>query len=175
MSYLESLGNSYTPQTAMEAPFVSLPPRDGWLAVPPEAVPSMHTVLAQPELASGGWTPNVILGVGELAKPMTREQLFTAAREDEGALPKWKRVQWDEADYLGYPSCRLVGTYQPEEQAFAAATRYVLVDAGPEEGPVQHYLVQATVSVFAEQLGELAGDIEAFVDGMEIGPAERLD
>ncbi|QLY32559.1 LpqN/LpqT family lipoprotein [Nocardia huaxiensis] len=128
---------------AAGAPAVTIELPEEWQAVDRSVFPGAYGVWTLPP--AGGWADNVVLLVGRFSKPADAQELLACAFTDARALPKWREIVADIAEFEGYPSADVVGTYSLETLDLWVHTRYVVVVAGTEE-----YLVQITVTAKAD-------------------------
>ncbi|MBL1079532.1 LpqN/LpqT family lipoprotein [Nocardia sp. 2] len=124
-------------------PDVTITLPEEWQAVDRAVFPGAYGVWTLPP--AGGWADNVVLLVGKFSKPVAANDLLQCAFTDARALPKWREIVADVADFEAYPSADVVGTYSLEALDLWVHTRYVVVAAASGE-----YLVQITVTAKAD-------------------------
>lgn len=133
-------------------PVISIAVPLGWQQVPPEAFPSAYGVWAMtPE---GGWADNAVLLLGRLSEPVNAVELLECGFTDARQLPQWRDIDTDSAEFAGYPSSGITGTYVVDPLTLWAYNRYVVVGVGSEQ-----FLIQLTVTTLEDHDGSAAAAI----------------
>ncbi|MFF2555809.1 LpqN/LpqT family lipoprotein [Nocardia sp. NPDC058058] len=135
-------------------PRVELPLAASWQAVDAAMFPGAYGVYTRPP--ENGWADNVVLLVGRLSKPSNPAELLESAFADARQLPDWRELGAEIADYQGFPSAAVSGTYSVDALILWVHTRYVIVPVGNYE-----YLVQLTVTARADGDGIEDGLLDA--------------
>ncbi|MDG3014745.1 LpqN/LpqT family lipoprotein [Speluncibacter jeojiensis] len=127
------------------------------------AAPTTHTVLVNPDRSVDGWSPNGVLLHGVLAAAVDSYELLDCAFADSRMLPGWHEQNCSRAPFLGSHFASIRGTYEVGDPRFAATTRYLLSEYASAQ-----YLTQLTVTVMADQLADLADDVDVISSGLRV-------
>lgn len=163
--YFETAGIGRTPcdPDVPDHPAVALPQPAGWDVVPRESFPGTYHVLARVDRVVDGFAPNAVVMHIRLGGEVDADDLLDSALDDVELLPNWNPTQVDSTRWNGHRSLFLRGTFTQETWELAVTTRHVVV-----EHELGTYLVQLTVTMLAEQLEELGGDITVMNIGLTL-------
>ncbi|NLG54418.1 MAG: hypothetical protein GX542_02025 [Rhodococcus sp.] len=163
--YFESAGIGRTPcdPAVPDHPAVAIPQPAGWDVVPTEAFPGTYHVLARADRVVDGFAPNAVVMHFRLDGGVDVDDLLDSALDDVEHLADWNPIQIDATRWNGHRSLYLKGTYTQENWNLAVTTRHVVVETDTDI-----YLVQLTVTMLAEQLEELGGDVTVINIGLTL-------
>lgn len=167
--YLENLGIVGRPVAADELPdlTVTIPVPDGWEPyVNPELAPGTRTIVK-----SGGGYPNAMLLVFELTgASFDQAEAVKRADNDAEMSENFKKLDGSREPLNGFPSSMIQGSYDLQGQRMQAYNRVVIATGKPQKAdqPGQRYLVQLTVTSFADQAQVNAADIETIIKGFTV-------
>ncbi|MDR3659084.1 MAG: LpqN/LpqT family lipoprotein, partial [Mycobacterium sp.] len=72
-------------------------------------------------------------------------------------------------DYQGYLSTMIEGSYDLNGRRMQSYNRIIIAQGTPPK-PGMRYLIQLTVTTYAEHAKDQAGDIEQIIKGFSVGP-----
>jgi hypothetical protein len=151
--------------------------------IAPEKIPTLAVTMPTPP----GWhpysNPNLAPGTRMIAKgntyPTAMLLAFTLhgdfdvaqAIKDHGYADaqlsqNFKQLNASTADWRGFPSAMIEGSYDLNGQRMQSYNRIVIASDGLQ--PPQRYLIQLTVTTFADQAQAQGQDIEAIISGFNI-------
>ncbi|WP_315901311.1 LpqN/LpqT family lipoprotein [Rhodococcus sp. BP22] len=139
---------------------IEAPVPAGWQAAPEEQFPGATQVLVEPGLVEGGFAPNAVLLVGSLSTRVDADDLLDCSFTDARAMEGWVETEASSDPFGGHPSRFIRGTFVAEQWELAVTTRYIVVQSETQ------YLVQLTVTTFADHADKLAFDIDAINSGL---------
>ncbi|QCB52953.1 hypothetical protein E5720_15380 [Rhodococcus sp. PAMC28707] len=138
---------------------IEAPVPAGWQAAPEGQFPGATEVLVEPGLVEGGFAPNAVLLVGSLSTRVDADELLDCSFTDARAMDGWVETEANSDPFGGHPSRFIRGTFVAEQWELAVTTRYLVVQSEKQ------YLVQLTVTTFADHADKLAFDIDAINSG----------
>jgi hypothetical protein len=163
-SYLESIGVSGEPIAPEKMPTlaVTMPTPPGWHPYSnPNLAPGTRMI------AKGNTYPTAMLlvftlhGDFDVAKAI-KDHGYADAQLSEN----FKQLNASTDDWHGYPSAMIEGSYDLNGQRMQSYNRIVIASDGLQ--PPQRYLIQLTVTTFADQAKAQGPDIEGIISGFNV-------
>lgn len=163
-NYLESIGVSGEPIAPEKIPTlaVTMPTPPGWHPYSnPNLAPGTRMI------AKGNTYPTAMLlvftlhGDFDVAKAI-KDHGYADAQLSEN----FKQFNASTDDWHGYPSAMIEGSYDLNGQRMQSYNRIVIASDGLQ--PPQRYLIQLTVTTFAEQAQAQGPDIESIISGFNV-------
>jgi hypothetical protein len=163
-NYLESVGVSGEPIAPEKIPTlaVTMPTPPGWHPYSnPNLAPGTRMI------AKGDTYPTAMLlaftlhGNFDVAKAI-KEHGYADAQLSEN----FKQLNASTDDWHGYPSAMIEGSYDLNGRRMQSYNRIVVASDGLQ--PPQRYLIQLTVTTFADQAQAQGADIEAIISGFNV-------
>jgi hypothetical protein len=163
--YFKDKGVKMEPQKAagFTALNLVLPMPRGWSVVPDPNVPDAFTVLADRLGGDGLYTSNAQLKVYKLVGEFDPKEAITHGYLDSQELFNWQATDASMADFGGFPSSLIEGTYRENDMTLNTSRRHVIVASGPD-----HYLVSLYVTTAANQVVATADATDAIVNGFRV-------
>ncbi|MGA5462543.1 LpqN/LpqT family lipoprotein [Mycobacterium sp. NPDC050041] len=143
---------------------IVLPMPAGWSQVPDPNVPDAFAVIA--DRNSGDlYTPNAQVVVYKLIGDFDPKEAVSHGLIDSQQLPGWRSIDASLAEFNGFPSAFIEGSYRSTEQMLNTSRRHVLAASGQD-----HYLVSLTVTAGAGNQGAptAAEATDAIVTGFKV-------
>jgi hypothetical protein len=163
--YLENIGvtgQSVLPNTLTDLT-VSIPTPAGWTPAPNNNPKTPQTT----ELISkGGKYPAALLAVFKLQGDFNAADAITHANADVQTFENFKQLEASMADFNGFPSSMIQGSYDLGGTRLHSFNRMVLPTGSPPGK--QRYLVQLTITSLATEAVAQANDIEAIIRGLVV-------
>jgi hypothetical protein len=163
--YLESIGvtgQTVQPNTLTDLT-VSIPTPPGWTPAPnnnPQGPPPTEII------SKGGKYPAAMLAVFRLQGDFNAADAITHANADVQTFENFKQLETSTADFNGFPSSMIQGSYDLGGARLHSFNRMVLpTGSGPGK---QRYLVQLSITSLANEAVAQAGDIEAIIRGLVV-------
>ncbi|MBS4728135.1 LpqN/LpqT family lipoprotein [Mycobacterium sp. SM1] len=165
--YLQAKGVKLEPQNpqSLKALDITLPMPAGWAPVPDPNVPDAFTVIAN-RFSRSLYTSNAQVVVYKLVGDFDPRQAITHGYVDSRQLPAWKTTRASLADFGGFPSSIIEGTYRQNDLTLNTSRRHVIASSGPDR-----YLVSLTVSTDVAQAVAEAPATDAIVNGFRVTPS----
>lgn len=163
-NYLENVGVSGEPIAPEKIPTlaVTMPTPPGWHPYSnPNLAPGTRMI------AKGNTYPTAMLlvftlhGDFDIAKAI-KDHGYADAQLSEN----FKQLNASTDDWHGYPSAMIEGSYDLNGQRMQSYNRIVIASDGLQ--PPQRYLIQLTVTTFADQAEAQGPDIEAIISGFNV-------
>ena len=163
--FFKGKGVTLEPQKAegFTALNIVLPMPRGWSVVPDPNVPDAFTVLADRLGGDGLYTSNAQLKVYKLVGDFDPKEAVTHGYVDSQQLLAWQSTDASMADFGGFPSSIIEGTYRENDQTLNTSRRYVIVPSGADR-----YLVSLEVTTAANQVVATADATDAIVNGFRV-------
>jgi hypothetical protein len=139
---------------------VPMPPR--WTAVPDPNVPDAFAVIAD-RSGTSLYTSNAQVVVYELIGDFDPREAITHGYVDSRQLPAWQTTNASLADFGGFPSSIIEGTYRQNGMALNTSRRHVIATSGPNR-----YLVSLAVTTTVSRAVADAPGTEAIVSGFRV-------
>ncbi|AKK30077.1 LpqN/LpqT family lipoprotein [Mycobacterium sp. EPa45] len=140
-----------------------LPMPRGWTVVPDPNVPDAFTVLADRLGGDGLYTSNAQLKVFKLIGDFDPKDAITHGYVDSQQLFNWQATDASLADFGGFPSSIIEGTYRENDMTLNTSRRHVIAQSGPDR-----YLVSLYVTTAANQVVATADATDAIVNGFRV-------
>ncbi|MDI3313263.1 MAG: LpqN/LpqT family lipoprotein [Mycobacterium sp.] len=162
--YLQAKGIKLEPQTpqTLKALDITVPMPTGWAPVPDPNVPDAFVVIAN-RPGRSLYTSNAQVVVYKLVGDFDARQAIAHGYVDSQQLPAWKTTRASMADFGGFPSSIIEGTYRQNDLTLNTSRRHVIASTGPE-----HYLVSLAVSTDVAQAVAEAPATDAIVNGFRV-------
>ncbi|KAA8964311.1 LpqN/LpqT family lipoprotein [Mycobacterium sp.] len=138
-----------------------MPPR--WTQVPDPNVPDAFVVIADRTGNASLYTSNAQVVVYKLIGDFDPREAITHGYLDSQQLPAWRTTNASLADFDGFPSSIIEGTYRENDMTLNTSRRHVITTAGPE-----HYLVSLAVTTAVSQAVADAPATDAIVNGFRV-------
>lgn len=162
--YFAAKGVQLEPQqpTGFTALNITLPVPPNWTQVPDPNVPDAFAVIA--DRRSGAlYTPNAQVVVYRLVGDFDPKEAITHGFIENQRLFAWQTTNASLADFEGFPSSVIEGTYRDSDLTLNTSQRHVIVPAGTNT-----YLVSLTVTTgISESVGH-GPATDAIVNGFRV-------
>jgi hypothetical protein len=135
----------------------------GWSVVPDPNVPDAFTVIADRQGGDGLYTSNAQLLVVKLVGEFDSKEAITHGYVDSQQLFNWQSTDASLADFGGFPSSLIEGTYRENDMTLNTSRRHVIAQSGSD-----HYLVSLSVTTAANQVVAAAAATDAIVNGFRV-------
>jgi hypothetical protein len=161
--YLESSGVSGQPVAPDKLTdlTVSIPTPPGWQKADKPNIPPTTEAIAK-----GDGFPNAMLVVFKLDGDFDAADLVKHGNDDARLAQNFKQLEFSTADFHGFPSSMIEGSYNLADRRLHSINRMVIAH-GAGEDPDQ-YLIQLTVTSLADKAVDDAADIEAILHGFTV-------
>jgi Probable lipoprotein LpqN len=161
--YLESNGVSGSPVAPDQVPelTISLPIPAGWQKVNRVNIPQTTELIAKADSF-----PNAMLIVFKLGGEFDAKELVKHGNDDARLSQNFKQLESSNADFHGFPSSMIEGSYNLGNQRLHTINRIVIAH-GRGEDP-DKYLIQLAVTSLADKAVEDAADIETIIRGFTV-------
>lgn len=141
---------------------ITLPMPVGWTHVPDPNVPDAFAVIA--DRRSGSlYTPNAQVVVYRLVGQFDPKEAITHGFVDSQKLMAWQTTNASLADFNGFPSSVIEGTYRDTDMTLNTSRRHVIVPVDDAA-----YLVSLTVTTGAGRAVGNAPATDAIVNGFRV-------
>ena len=161
--YLKDSGVSGEPMAPDELTdlTVSIPTPPGWEKVDkPNIAPTTETI------AKAGKLPTAMLMVFKLDGDFDAAELVKHGNADATLADNFKQLDQSAANFHGFPSSMIEGSYDLGGQRLHTYNRIVIpTGSAPDR---QRYLVQLAVTSLAEQAAPDAAEIQAIIHGFTV-------
>jgi hypothetical protein len=166
-AYLENIGVTGAPVAPDKLTdlTVSFPTPPGWAPyVNPNLAPGTRMI------AKGDTYPTVMLLVFQLTGDFDVTEALKHANADAEMSDDFKKLNDSTDNYRGFPSSMIEGTYNLNGKRMQSYNRVVIATGTPARPnvPGQKYLVQFTITSFADQAAANGPDIEAILRGFVV-------
>lgn len=148
---------------SVKAPDITLPMPPRWTPVPDPNVPDPFVVIADRTGNGSLYTSNAQVVVYKLIGDFDPRDAITHGYLDSQQLPAWRTTNASLADFGGFPSSVIEGTYRQNDMTLNTSRRHVLVTSGPDR-----YLVSLAVTTAASQAVADAPATDAIVNGFAV-------
>jgi hypothetical protein len=161
--YLESNGVSGSPVAPDQVPelTISLPIPAGWQKVNRVNIPQTTELIAKADSF-----PNAMLIVFKLGGEFDPKELVKHGNDDARLAQNFRQLESSNADFHGFPSSMIEGSYNLGTQRLHTINRIVIAH-GRGEDP-DKYLIQLAVTSLADKAVEDAADIETIIRGFTV-------
>ncbi|MCW2514414.1 MAG: hypothetical protein JWR11_3456 [Mycobacterium sp.] len=146
---------------------VTVPEPPGWKPYfNPNLSPGTRTI------AKGDTYPTAMILVFQLDGNFDVAAALKHANGDAELSENFKQLNASTADFRGFPSSMIEGTYDLNGQRMQSYNRIVFATGKPARAnlPGQMYLVQLTVTSFADKAQADGPDIETIIKGFVVAP-----
>ena len=140
-----------------------MPPR--WTQVPDPNVPDAFAVIAD-RLGTSLYTSNAQVVVYKLVGKFDPKEAITHGYADSQRLLAWQTTKGSQADFLGYPSSVIEGTYRQDDMTLNTSRRHVIVTSGADR-----YLVSLSVTTALSQAVADGPATNAIINGFRVTPS----
>jgi hypothetical protein len=148
---------------------IILPMPPGWSQVPDPNVADPFVVTAN-RSSNSLYTSNAQVVVYKLIGDFDPREAITHGYVDSQQLPAWRSTNASLADFAGFLSSIIEGTYRQNDMTLNTSRRHVIATSGPER-----YLVSLAVTTDAAQAVAEAPATDAIVNGFRVSvPAAAL-
>ncbi len=163
--FFKEKGVAMEPQKAagFTAINIVLPIPPGWSVVPDPNVPDAFLVLADRQGGDGLYTSNAQLVVYKLVGEFDPKEAITHGYIDSEKLFNWQTTNASMADYGGFPSSTIEGTYRENDMTLNTSRRNVIAASGTD-----HYLVSLSITTAANQVVASADATDALAKGFRV-------
>ncbi len=140
---------------------VTMPQPKGWTQYNnPNFAPGTQTI------AKGDTYPTAMLVVVKLTGNFDVNEAIKHGYADAELSQNFKKLNASTDNWHGFPSAMIEGSYDLNGRRMHSYNRIVIATGAPPAN--QRYLVQFTVTGYAEKAAEEAPDIEAVIKGFEV-------
>jgi hypothetical protein len=140
---------------------VSIPTPPGWSPYTNPKIPPTALVLSK-----GEKYPTAMLTVFKLQGNFDVAEAVKHANADAEGLPGFTRLDASSADYNGFPSSMIQGSYELDGARLHSFNRIVFPTGSPPAN--QRYLVQLSITALAREAVAQSSDIEAIIRGFVV-------
>lgn len=163
--YLEEVGVTGRTVAPEKLPdlTVSIPTPPGWQPYPGRQFEPGTRVIAK-----GDTYPIAVLMVFELSGQFDPAEAVKHGDDDARLSENFKELNASHENWRGLPSAMVEGTYDLNGQRMQTYNRIVIATGSPPAN--QRYLVQLTVTSFANESEKYGKDIEAILAGFTVAP-----
>jgi hypothetical protein len=162
--YLQSKGVKLVAQKAegFNALDITLPVPPRWTRVPDPNVPDAFAVIAD-RLGSSLYTSNAQVVVYKLVGNFDPREAMTHGFVDSQQLAAWQTTNASQADFGGFPSSIIEGTYRQNDMTLNTSRRNVIATSGNDK-----YLVSFSVTTDAAQAVADGPATDAIINGFRV-------
>jgi len=140
---------------------VSIPTPPGWQKADKPNIPPTTEAIAK-----GDGFPNAMLVVFKLGGEFDAADLIKHGNDDARLAQNFKQLESSNADFHGFPSSMIEGSYNLGDQRLHTINRMVIAH-GAGEDP-DRYLIQLSVTSLADKAVDDAVDVEAILHGFTV-------
>lgn len=161
--YLESNGVSGEPvePTGLTDLTVSIPIPAGWQRINRPNIPPTTELIARADAF-----PNAMLIVFKMGGEFDDKELVKHGNDDARLAQNYKQLESSNADFKGFPSSMVEGSYNLGDQRLHTINRIVIAHANGEDA--DRYLIQLAVTSLADQAVADAVDVETIIRGFTV-------
>ena len=161
--YLESNGISGTPvePDTLTDLTVSIPTPPGWKRINRPNIPATTKLIAGADAF-----PNAMLIVFKLGGEFDAAELVKHGNDDARLAQNFKQLESSSADFDGFPSSMVEGSYNLGDQRLHTINRIVIAHGSGEDA--DRYLIQLAVTSLADKAVADAVDVEAIIHGFTV-------
>ncbi|TQK28648.1 LpqN/LpqT family lipoprotein [Arthrobacter sp. SLBN-53] len=172
-AYLESVGVEGKPVAPEKLTdlAVTVPRPEGW-----QDYTNTNLAAGTRVIADGDTYPTAMLMVFTLNGEFDTAEALKHADVDAEVSPNFKKLNGSRDDFKGFPSSMIEGTYELSGQLMQSYNRIVFATGtmpdkpapGKLEPEAQKYLVQLTITSFADDAEQHGPDIEKIISGFDV-------
>ena len=161
--YLESNGvtGSAVEPSALTDLTVSIPTPPGWKRINRPNIPNTTELIAGVDAF-----PNAMLIVFKLVGDFDAADLVKHGNDDARLAQNFKQLESSNADFHGFPSSMVEGSYNLGDQRLHTINRIVIAHGSGEDA--DRYLIQLAVTSLADKAVADAVDIETIIHGFTV-------
>jgi hypothetical protein len=162
--YLQTKGVKLVAQKpeGFKALDITLPVPPRWTRVPDPNVPDAFAVIAD-RLGNSLYTSNAQVVVYKLVGNFDPRETVTHGFVDSQQLLAWQTTNASQADFDGFPSSIIEGTYRQNDMTLNTSRRHVIATSGSDK-----YLVSLSVSTDASQAVADGPATDAIINGFRV-------
>ena len=142
---------------------IVLPMPAGWRVVPDPNVPDAFAVIADRTGGDALYTPNAQLFVSKLVGEFDPREAISHGYVDSQKLRVWQSTGASMADFGGFPSSVIEGTYRENDLTLNTSRRHLIATTGQDR-----YLVSLFVTTAANQVVATATATDAIINGFRV-------
>ncbi len=142
---------------------IVLPVPPGWSVVPDPNVPDAFGVIADRKGGDGLYTSNAQVLVYKLVGDVDSKEVISHGFVDSQKLKVWQPTSASMADFGGFPSSVITGTYRENDLTLNTTRRYLIATSGADR-----YLVSLSVTTAANQVVASAVATDAILNGFRV-------
>lgn len=163
--FFKAKGVKLEPQNSRDfkALNIVLPMPKGWSQVPDPNVPDAFAVIADRVGGNGLYSTNAQVKIYKLIGDFDPKEAISHGFVESQLLPAWRATDGSLADFGGWPSSVIEGTYRENSMTLNTSRRNVIVTAGPDK-----YLVSLAVTTSVDQVVASADATDAIVNGFQV-------
>ncbi|MFM9034446.1 MAG: LpqN/LpqT family lipoprotein, partial [Mycobacterium sp.] len=163
--FFKDKGVALEPQksTGFTALNIVLPVPPGWSIVPDPNVPDAFGVIADRKGGDGLYTSNAQLQVYKLVGDFDPREAITHGYIDSQKLRSWQSTSASLAEFGGFPSSVITGTYRDNDMTLNTTRRYVIAKTGSDS-----YLLSLSVTTAANQAVVTATATDGILNGFRV-------
>jgi probable lipoprotein LpqN len=162
--YLQSIGVTGQPVAPGSLPdlTVSIPTPPGWSPFTSPNISPQTLIISQ-----GGKFPTARLVVFKLNGDFDPAQVIKHGNDDAQLFENFKQLDASGAPYNGFPSSMIQGSYDLDGGMRLHSWNRIVIATGSPPAH-QRYLVQLTITGFANQAAAQSSDIDAIIHGFVV-------
>lgn len=162
--YLQSIGVTGEPVAPGSLPdlTVSIPTPPGWSPFTSPNISPQTLIISQ-----GGKFPTARLVVFKLNGDFDPAQVIKHGNDDAQLFENFKQLDASGAPYNGFPSSMIQGSYDLDGGMRLHSWNRIVIATGSPPAH-QRYLVQLTITGFANQAAAQSSDIDAIIHGFVV-------
>ena len=163
--YLREKGVVLEPQKAagFTALNIVLPIPTGWRIIPDPNVPNAFSVIADRQGGDGLYTSNAQLMVSKLIGDFDPREAISHGYIENQKLLAWQSTSASMADFGGFPSSLIEGTYRDTDMTLNTSRRQVIAQSGSDR-----FLVTLSVTTAANQAVAAAAATDGITKGFKV-------
>jgi hypothetical protein len=142
---------------------IALPVPTGWSVVPDPNVPDAFGVIADRQGGDGLYTSNAQLLVYKLVGDFDPREAITHGYIDSQKLRAWQSTSASLAEFGGFPSSIITGTYRDGDLTLNTSRRYIIAKTGSD-----NYLLSLSVTTAANQAVAAATATDGILNGFRV-------
>jgi len=163
--YLKEKGVVLEPQKAagFTALNIVLPIPTGWRIIPDPNVPNAFSVIADRQGGDGLYTSNAQLMVSKLIGDFDPREAISHGYIENQKLLAWQSTSASMADFGGFPSSLIEGTYRDTDMTLNTSRRQVIAQSGSDR-----FLDTLSVTTAANQAVAAAAATDGITKGFKV-------
>jgi hypothetical protein len=163
--FFKEKGVTLEPQKAagFTALNIVLPVPTGWSVVPDPNVPDAFGVIADRKGGDGLYTSNAQLVVYKLVGDFDAREAISHGYVDSQKLRNWQSTSASLAEFGGFPSSVISGTYRDGDLILNTSRRHIIATSGADR-----YLLSLSVTTAANQAVAAATATDGILNGFRV-------